>query len=232
MDWIREHKIMWAEARQLIATWFVTASTQECLRRAAESALDDRRLVMATLVDGDRIIAASWGFVCGDEFLLHAFAYDAAYATYSPFRLLQERLIRHCFERGVCAFDFMTGEQPYKRIWATDFVRTESFIGPLNWRGACLLTMARFRLSWSPLPNPLRQLYRALPQPARNRVWRLVSRFQLVNQALTSRRPEPPPMGKTPGRDPRLKVAQEVGRGGGHPTTYNSVTDPSRVGFD
>ena len=64
-------------------------------------------------------MSAGWGFVCGGEFLFYAFAYDKAFATYSPSRLFVENLLQHCFRNGIRTFDFMPGDVPYKRIWAT-----------------------------------------------------------------------------------------------------------------
>ena len=40
-------------------------------------------------------VSAGWGCVCGGEFLGHAFAYDKAYATYSPSRLFVESVLQH-----------------------------------------------------------------------------------------------------------------------------------------
>ena len=201
MEWIRLQKIAWAEARQLFPGWYVTARKWENLRRAARSALAEGRLIMVALGDGDRIVSAGWGFDCGDEYLFHAYAYDAAYSTYSPSRLLVERLVRTCFDRGIRSFDFMPGGEPYKRTWATDYVQTESYVGPLNWRGACLLRLAKMNPLSGSVAETVRPLYRRLPRPARDRLGRVLGALSTVTDAQTLKPPAPPPTEVTPAPD-------------------------------
>jgi CelD/BcsL family acetyltransferase involved in cellulose biosynthesis len=164
--------------------WFRAPDKRALLNAAAESALKEDRLLLATLSDGDTIVSAGWGFAYGDEFLFHAFAYDARYSTYSPSRLFLECMVRQCIEKGIRTFDFMPGEEPYKDTWATDYIRTHSFIGPLNWRGVWLLKLARIRPEGSVVPESLKKIYRKLPvsirRAARSR-WRA---FQSISDAL------------------------------------------------
>ena len=161
MDWITLHKAAWGEERGKRG-WFNADDTLALLKSVAKSALNDGRLVLATLSDGNATMSAGWGFVCDGEFLFYAFAYDKACATYSPSRLFVENLLQHCFRNGVRTFDFMPGDVAYKRIWATDYVREESYIGALNWRGALLLRVCDTRLV-SGMPDALRDVYRILP---------------------------------------------------------------------
>jgi CelD/BcsL family acetyltransferase involved in cellulose biosynthesis len=182
MDWIALHKAAWGEERGKRG-WFNADDTLALLKSVAKSALNDGRLVLATLSDGNATMSAGWGFVCGGEFLFYAFAYDKAYATYSPSRLFVENLLQHCFRNGIRTFDFMPGDVPYKRIWATDYVREESYIGALNWRGALLLRVCDTRLV-SGMPDALRDVYRILPVRLRNAVQRRLRGYRLVNHAL------------------------------------------------
>lgn len=201
MEWIRRHKITWAEARRLFPAWYVTVSKWENLRRATKVALAEGRLIMVALRDGERIASAGWGFVCGDEFLFHVFAYDAAWSTYSPSRLLIERLVRTCFDRGIRSFDFMPGEQSYKRTWATDYVPTESYVGPLNWRGACLLRLAKAKPLSGSVAATVRPVYRRLPRPVRDKLRHVLGALSTLTEARTLKPPAPPPTGATPARD-------------------------------
>ena len=57
-----------------------------------------------------------------------------------------ERLVHLCFERGLHTLDFMPGEEAYKRIWATDYVQTESYTGPLSWRGRLIFRLASLQI--------------------------------------------------------------------------------------
>ena len=182
IDWITGHKVAWGEARGKLTVWFDAKDILALLKAVAKSALDDGRLVLATLSDGDTTISAGWGYVCGSEFLFHAFAYDSAYATYSPSRLFQESLLRYCFRKGIRTFDFMPGEEMYKRIWATDYVRQVSYIGTLNRRGDLLLRLSRTKIP--DLPVVLRDVYRHLPSRWRRAVQRRLRPYRLVNHAL------------------------------------------------
>jgi CelD/BcsL family acetyltransferase involved in cellulose biosynthesis len=181
MAWIGRHKVAWGEARDK-SVWFNSEDVHTLLRSVAECTLEDGRLVFAALSDGETTISAGWGYVCGSEFLFHAFAYDMAYATYSPSRLFLESLLQHCFRKGIRSFDFMPGEEAYKRIWATEYVRQVSYIGALNWRGEMLLRL--FRTKIPDLPAVLQHVYRKLPGRWRMAVQRRLRTHRLVNYAL------------------------------------------------
>lgn len=143
IDWITRHKIAWAKQRQRIV-WHESDAVSTLLKQVALDNLAAMRLVLATLADGDTTISAGFGYVYGNEFHFHAFAYDEAYATYSPSRLFLECIVRECFARGVRTFDFMPGDETYKRIWSTDYVRTASYIAPGTLRGAAYLAVSAF----------------------------------------------------------------------------------------
>jgi CelD/BcsL family acetyltransferase involved in cellulose biosynthesis len=190
MDWISRHKLRWGQERGNPTVWFSSEDIHALLKSVAERTLEDGRLVLATLSAGDKTISAGWGYICGGEFLFHAFAYDLAYATYSPSRLFLENLLQYCISNGIRTLDFMPGEEAYKRIWATDYVGTESYIGPLNWRGMLLLRLARLKSSAPSVV--LRRLYRKLPGRWRETMQRRLRTYRLVNQALALK-PTPKP---------------------------------------
>ena len=123
--------------------------------------------------------------------------YDTAYATYSPSRLFLEDILRYCFRNGIRTFDFMPGEEAYKRVWATDYVRQDSYIGPLNWRGELLLRFSKTKFYG--VPVVLRDLYRMLPVSWRNAVQRRLRAYRLVNHALNLKpAPRPRPISAGP----------------------------------
>jgi CelD/BcsL family acetyltransferase involved in cellulose biosynthesis len=193
LDWVSRHKVSWAGARGNRVVWFHAQDKRCLLQAVAESALNDGNLVLATLSDGDTIISAGWGYLCGSEFLFHAFAYDATYATYSPSRLFLERLVQLCFDIGIRTLDFMPGEEPYKRTWATDYVQTESYIGPLSWRGACVLRLASLKPGSSESAVAIKRLYRMLPSRIREVVQRRSRAYRLVDDALSLKLIREPP---------------------------------------
>jgi CelD/BcsL family acetyltransferase involved in cellulose biosynthesis len=139
INWVGRHKIIWGRSRGNSPVWFGNEDKRSFLQSVAEAKYNAGQLVLGTLSDGDTVLSAGWGYSDGHTFLFHAFAYDAAFSTYSPSRLLLEGFLRHCFETGIHTFDLMPGEQPFKRIWATDYLRTDSYVGPLNRRGAWVL---------------------------------------------------------------------------------------------
>lgn len=191
MDWIARHKIAWGEARRKDAVWFTDSDIQLALKSAAELGLKDGTFVLAVLCDGETIISAGWGHHHGDEFLFHAFAYDPAFAKYSPSRLYLECLVKHCMARGVKTFDFMPGEEAYKGIWATDYVRTVSYIGAFGWKGRALLRLASLKASNRVVPDVARRLFKMLPEPGRRAVRRLVRNYQMAYDALRLKLPPP-----------------------------------------
>jgi len=182
IDWISLHKTAWGEARGKRG-WFNAEDLPVMLKSIANSARHDGRVVLARLSDGDTTMSAGWGYVCGSEFLFYAFAYDSAYATYSPSRLFLEGLLQYCFRNGIRTFDFLPGDEPYKRIWATDYAQQQSYVGALNWRGELLLRLSRTRII-SEVPDVLLAMYRTLPLRWRRAVQSRMRAFRLISHAL------------------------------------------------
>lgn len=190
IDWICRHKVAWGEARGKRG-WFNAEDLPVMLKSIAQSARHDGRVVLATLSDGDTIISAGWGYVCGSEFLFYAFAYDLDFATYSPSRLFLEGVLQYCFQNGIRTFDFLPGDEAYKRIWATDYAHQGSYLGALNWRGELLLRLSRMRFI-AGAPDALRDVYRTLPLRWRAAAQRRMRAYRLVSHAL-NRKPGPRP---------------------------------------
>ena len=73
------------------------------------------------LLAGDRPIAFCYGFHNEQDYFFYATAFDPdpRYAVHSPGVLLAKHLLERAFERGYRRFDFMVGDEPYKRTWAT-----------------------------------------------------------------------------------------------------------------
>lgn len=145
VDWIVRQKAAWATARGVATVWCAEADKLAFLKAVMPALLEDRSLVLARLGNAATTVSAGWGYRCGSDFTLHAFAYDPAYETYSPSRLLLEQLVQYSFERGFRTFDLMRGDEQFKRVWATRQVRTESFRGYLNWQGALAMKLAAWR---------------------------------------------------------------------------------------
>jgi len=190
LDWVGRHKVIWGDARGKSCIWFNAVDIHSLLKTVAEFTLADGRLVMATLSDGTTTVSAGWGYVCGSEFLFHAFAYDAAYATYSPSRLFLERVLQWCFDNGLGSLDFMPGDEAYKRTWATHYERTNSYVGPLLWRGQLLLYLSTLKRMG--MPVVLEKLYHGLPSAWREAIRRRLRSYHLLKHALSLSPPQAP----------------------------------------
>ena len=95
-----------------------------------------------------------------------------------------QRLIQHGFETGVGTFDFMPGDEAYKRIWATHYIRTVSYLGATNWRGAMWLQLARTApLAARPIAE-LQRWYAMLPERLRARLRRRLDFMRSMQAAI------------------------------------------------
>lgn len=194
MDWLAHHKLRWGSTRGKPTIWFEAEDRRNLLKAIATLALANGTLVLGTLADGNTILSAGLGHVCGSEFLFHAFAYDESYGTYSPSRLLMQRLVQWCMDRGVRTYDFMPGDEAYKRIWSTDYIRTDSFMGALNWKGLAYMRLSESVATIAGPPAALERAYHMIPASLRDLVQRRLRGFRLVEnaQGLALAPTEPP----------------------------------------
>ncbi len=79
---------------------------------------------------GDRPIAFCYGFHNEQDYFFYATAFDPdpQYAVHSPGVLLAKHLLERAFQRGFRRFDFMVGDEPYKRTWATHDVDVYTYV--------------------------------------------------------------------------------------------------------
>lgn len=67
------------------------------------------------LVAGDRVLASAFGFPTAEAYYLYNSAYDTDIADLAPGAVLLGYLIEHHLARGVSRFDFLKGDETYKR---------------------------------------------------------------------------------------------------------------------
>jgi len=99
---------------------FADPDTKRFLRRASHRLLDAGRLRLWRLdADGDpiAIILCARG---GDSVAFYTTGYDAAWSKYGPGRRIMARAIRGAIDEGAAEFDFLRGDEPYKREWGTE----------------------------------------------------------------------------------------------------------------
>lgn len=63
------------------------------------------------------LAAMEIGISSNGRFFRYLAAFDSQFKKCSVARLLLFEIIKRCFERGLKTFDFMLGEEPYKRFW-------------------------------------------------------------------------------------------------------------------
>jgi CelD/BcsL family acetyltransferase involved in cellulose biosynthesis len=117
----------------------------EQLHRCFATALAARRqLWLATLdIDGEPV-AAWYGFTWCDTVYFYQSGRDPRWDRESVGLVLMGAMIRRAIERGYRRFDFLRGEDAYKRQWTeAQRVTEELTIFRPGWRGRCLRALDR-----------------------------------------------------------------------------------------
>lgn len=96
------------------------------LHRRFTAELARRGELWLTTLDLDGEPAAAWyGFTCGDTAYFYQSGRDPRWERESVGQVLLALMIRRAMERGLKRFDFLRGEDPYKRLWTTVGQTTE-----------------------------------------------------------------------------------------------------------
>jgi CelD/BcsL family acetyltransferase involved in cellulose biosynthesis len=72
------------------------------------------------LLVGGRSIAAVYGLEVGGRFYYYQSGYDPAWSSRSPGLVLVGRTVEDAYARGLTAYDFLRGEEPYKLDWTAE----------------------------------------------------------------------------------------------------------------
>ena len=90
------------------------------LHRRFTAELARRGQLWLTTLDLDGEPAAAWyGFTWGDTAYFYQSGRDPRWERESVGQVLLAMMIRRAMERGLKRFDFLRGEDPYKRLWTT-----------------------------------------------------------------------------------------------------------------
>lgn len=96
------------------------------LHRAFTAELARRGELWLTTLDLDGEPAAAWyGFTCGDTVYFYQSGRDPRWERESVGQVLLAAMVRRAMERGFKRFDFLRGEDSYKRLWTTTRRQTE-----------------------------------------------------------------------------------------------------------
>jgi len=75
----------------------------------------------------DRPIACEFGWVYHDTYFAEASSFAADLAARSPGQVLQRQLVLAALRSGLNAYDFGTGDYPYKLLYATEVNHVETW---------------------------------------------------------------------------------------------------------
>ena len=90
-----------------------------------------------------------WCVRSGDSVAFYKTGYDKDWSKYGPGRRIMARAIKGAIDEGATEFDFLRGDEPYKREWGTelrhDFVirRPTGARGRALWTGGAILSLIR-----------------------------------------------------------------------------------------
>jgi len=87
-----------------------------------------RWIYVITAEHEDRLVAYQLGFRCGENLWDYAKAYDSAHSYFSLGTLMISRLLQYGFEGGFRQYDFLRGDEAYKRRWTEMFRNNVTFI--------------------------------------------------------------------------------------------------------
>jgi CelD/BcsL family acetyltransferase involved in cellulose biosynthesis len=119
---------------------FSEAPTIAFLRSAAHRLLDAGRLRMWRLDVGDAAAAVIWCMRAFDGVAFYTTGFDGRWGKYGPGRRIMARAIEAAWAEGATEFDFLRGEESYKRSWGTELRFDVRLRRPASARG---------RLVWS-----------------------------------------------------------------------------------
>jgi CelD/BcsL family acetyltransferase involved in cellulose biosynthesis len=112
---------------------------------------------------GGKAIAFQYGFLLGDRYYAYNTSYDEAFQRLSPGMLAINSLLLELIPAGIEVFDFLVGEDAYKRDWTSDARGLEGFtVFQNSLAGQLAFGVERLR----PPARRIRNLVRRLVQPS------------------------------------------------------------------
>ena len=79
---------------------------------------------------GDKPIAFCYGFIFNNKYYFYITAIEPnpVYEKYSPGMVLIKHLLEESFKKGLEEFDFMLGDEAYKKVWTKDYREVYTYI--------------------------------------------------------------------------------------------------------
>lgn len=118
-------------------------------RALARSIHDRSELYIKFLVLGDELIAFRYGFIEDGVYYDYQTGYDPAHAERRPGFVMVAMILQDLIAHGVKRFDFLRGDEPYKRHWADKDRKTSRyFVFPPGFMASVYYTAWRFYHGW------------------------------------------------------------------------------------
>lgn len=129
------------------------------LHRRFAAELAARRQLWLTTLDLDGEPAAAWyGFTSGDTVYFYQSGRDPRWDHESVGQVLMGTMIRRAIERGFRRFDFLRGEDAYKRQWTeTQQITEEITVFRRGWRGRWLRALDAAAELWGRVRRGVRR---------------------------------------------------------------------------
>jgi CelD/BcsL family acetyltransferase involved in cellulose biosynthesis len=109
------------------------------------------RLRLHRLDIGGEPVAVIYCIRYGDTVSFYSTGYDERWAPYGPGRRIMAHAIRSAIDEGAAGFDFLRGDEPYKRQWRAQIRYDQRAFIPRSARGRLLVTLRSGRRRWQAL---------------------------------------------------------------------------------
>lgn len=110
---------------------FVTAEKLNFHGEIAQRLSANNQLGLYYLEVDQKIISVLYGFSCSDTYYFYQSGFDLRYKQYSPGQVVLFHAIQDCFNSGIKRFDFLRGDEEYKRKWTNSENKTYNLLIPL-----------------------------------------------------------------------------------------------------
>lgn len=164
------HSRRWATRG--LAGAFADPARREFYRRLSAALLARDRLFFTALELEGSVAAIEFGYFLAGTYSQVQGGFDPAFGEYSVARVLRCRILRDLIARGAQQYDFLAGDEGFKRAWsAGEYAMLDLVLArPRTWGALALRAAQLADVLRSTLPNalrrPLRALYRRVkPRP-------------------------------------------------------------------
>lgn len=104
-----------SEDKAIVSTF--TGHDVESFHRRLTAVMPWDRVVLRGLRQGAHVFAMFYGFRVGGRLFYFQLGYEPAWSAHSPGLVLLTKTIEEAFESGCSEYNFLQGDEPFKRTW-------------------------------------------------------------------------------------------------------------------